>query len=83
MKRVEGYRNFCNKLWNAANFTHLSTQSLTEHPTEPSNNTIDRWINQAFENAAMAVNRAMEDYRFDLAAKPCTTLFGMSFVTGT
>ncbi len=69
MKRVEGYRNFCNKLWNAANFTHLSTQSLTEHPTAPSNNTIDRWINQAFENAAMAVNRAMEDYRFDLAAK--------------
>ena len=69
MKRVEGYRNFCNKLWNAANFTQLSTKSLTEHPTEPSSNSIDRWINQAFENAAMAVNRAMEDYRFDLASQ--------------
>ena len=69
MKRVEGYRNFCNKLWNAANFTHLSTRSLTAHSTGPSSNTIDRWINQAFENAALAVNRAMEDYRFDLAAK--------------
>ena len=69
MKRVEGYRNFCNKLWNAANFTHLNTQSLTALSTSPSSNAIDLWISQTFENVALAVNRAMEDYRFDLAAK--------------
>ncbi len=69
MKRVEGYRNFCNKLWNAANFTRLSTDSMPLEGIPASQNIIDRWINLEFDAAASAINRAMDDYRFDLAAK--------------
>ena len=68
MNRVEGYRNFCNKLWNAANFVFMNTedQSITG-AMELS--VIDRWILSSFQDTAAAVNLAMETYRFDLAAK--------------
>ena len=68
LKRVEGYRNFCNKLWNAANFVFMNT---SDHDLSgPSTDSIaDRWIQISFDKAAHAVNQAMETYRFDLAAK--------------
>jgi len=68
LKRVEGYRNFCNKLWNAANFVFMNTQ---DHDLNgPRHDSIaDRWVQIRFDQAAGAVNQAMETYRFDLAAK--------------
>ena len=68
MNRVEGYRNFCNKLWNAANFVFMNTQDQSITGTLELS-VIDRWIISAFQDTAAAVNLAIETYRFDLAAK--------------
>ncbi len=68
MKRVEGYRNFCNKLWNAANFvgTNIEGKSLAgDMQLTP----IDRWIISEFQQTVDKIHLAMETYRFDLAAK--------------
>ncbi len=71
MKRVEGYRNFCNKLWNAANFVFMNTlpaaDDLTTQSLELS--VVDRWIWSEFQKTAAVVEFAMQTYRYDLAAK--------------
>ncbi|MBT3867139.1 MAG: valine--tRNA ligase [Gammaproteobacteria bacterium] len=71
MKRVEGYRNFCNKLWNAAIFVsgNISDNESRLDNTDVELSTIDHWIISEFQKTAAAVNLAMETYRFDLAAK--------------
>ena len=71
MKRVEGYRNFCNKLWNAAIFVsgNISDNASQLGNTDVELSTIDHWIISDFQKTAAAVNLAMETYRFDLAAK--------------
>ena len=68
LKRVEGYRNFCNKLWNAAAFVqgHLQGESL-QGEREPS--LADRWILSELQGAIRRVREAMDTWRFDLAAK--------------
>ncbi len=68
MNRVEGYRNFCNKLWNASNFVMMNAEDFVRgEPTSKS--VIDRWIIAELENSIAAVNLAMDTQRFDLAAK--------------
>ena len=71
MKRVEGYRNFCNKLWNAAIFVsgNINVNESRLGSTDVELSTIDHWIISEFQKTAAAVNLAMETYRFDLAAK--------------
>ncbi|MBT4161608.1 MAG: valine--tRNA ligase [Gammaproteobacteria bacterium] len=71
LKRVEGYRNFCNKLWNAANFvmTHVENQDEDLNSSEIQLTPVDEWITSEFQNVTTAVCFAMETYRFDLAAK--------------
>ncbi len=71
MKRVEGYRNFCNKLWNAAIFVsgNINDNESRLDSTDVELSTIDHWIISEFQKTAAAVNLAMETYRFDLAAK--------------
>ena len=68
LKRVEGYRNFCNKLWNAAAFVagHLQGESLQG---ERAPSVADRWIVSELEGAVRRVRAAMDSWRFDLAAK--------------
>jgi valyl-tRNA synthetase len=71
MKRVEGCRNFCNKLWNAAIFVSVN---INDNESRLSNtdvelSAIDHWIISEFQKTAAAVNLAMGTYRFDLAAK--------------
>ena len=71
MKRVEGYRNFCNKIWNAANFVNFH---LKDHEEDLASDNIrlspvDIWIISELQNVTKSVNHAMESYRFDLAAK--------------
>ena len=68
IKRVEGYRNFCNKLWNAARFIDLniSNYGIAERRSQT---TIDAWIDYKFNETLEKVNKSFDEYRFDLATK--------------
>ncbi|MFT7220145.1 MAG: valyl-tRNA synthetase [Candidatus Azotimanducaceae bacterium] len=71
MKRVEGYRNFCNKIWNASAYVLSNVEPDAQRLGSESLilSTVDRWIVSEFQKTAAAVELAMETYRFDLAAK--------------
>ena len=71
LKRVEGYRNFCNKLWNAANFVfgHIEGADEELSSDDIQFSVADRWIVSRFQQTTAAVRLAMETYRFDLAAR--------------
>ncbi len=69
--RIEGYRNFCNKLWNAARYVLMNTE---EQDTGASGGTMefslaDRWIVSRLQRTITQVNDAIGHYRFDLAAQ--------------
>jgi valyl-tRNA synthetase len=67
--RVAGYRNFCNKLWNAARFVLLMTEDKpVAPPGTRSGNVVDRWIVSRLGAAIAATDHGFAEYRFDLAA---------------
>ncbi|TKI02984.1 valine--tRNA ligase [Martelella alba] len=70
MKRLEGYRNFCNKLWNASRFVLLNTegQDCGLAGGERVLSLADRWILAAFNQTVKAYREALDGYRFDMAA---------------
>ena len=69
ISRVEGYRNFVTKLWNAARFLEMNGCSRHEGYSPRRNQlAINRWIVGATARAVAAVTRAIEDYRFNEAA---------------
>jgi len=70
-ERIEGYRNFCNKLWNASRFVLMNLEdykgtceldSNTERPAA------HRWILSRFNEACKEVNHALEEFKFNDAA---------------
>jgi valyl-tRNA synthetase len=69
--RVEGYRNFCNKLWNATRYVLMNTE---EHAADLAAgaceySVADRWIRGRLGHAVAAVRESLAAYRFDLAAQ--------------
>ncbi len=68
LSRCEGYRNFCNKLWNAARFVLMHTEER-DFPAGERVSVIDRWIIARLQQAEAEVREALEAYRFDLAAR--------------
>ena len=81
LQRCDGYRNFCNKLWNATRFVLMNTQKEDGTPQDNGFDAAscgeggrkfsqaDRWIVSILQRTEAEVEKAFEDYRFDLAAK--------------
>jgi valyl-tRNA synthetase len=80
MERCEGYRNFCNKLWNATRFVLMNCEGkdcgFLEHTAEqcvPGGylyfGPADRWITSILQRVEAEVEKQLQEYRFDLAAK--------------
>ncbi|MBD1227880.1 valine--tRNA ligase [Xenorhabdus griffiniae] len=70
MKRLQGYRNFCNKLWNASRFVLMNTegQDCGQNGGEMSLSLADRWILAEFNQTVKAYREALDTHRFDIAA---------------
>lgn len=70
MKRLEGYRNFCNKLWNASRFVLMNTedQDCGFNGGEMTLSLADRWILAEFNQTIKAYREALDNFRFDIAA---------------
>ncbi len=69
MDRIAGYRNFCNKLWNAARFTLMNMEDeLPEMPSRDRLSLSDRWILGRLNGVNRKVDKALEEYRFNDAA---------------
>ena len=76
MKRLEGYRNFCNKIWNASRYVLMNAQGENGDEDCGQDNSddyrltlADRWIVSRLQQAETEVTTAIDSYRFDLAAQ--------------
>jgi len=75
LARTEGYRNFCNKLWNAARYVLMNVSENEQQMTALSSNpdiefsTPDRWITARLNQVIATTGNAIDNYRFDLAAQ--------------
>jgi valyl-tRNA synthetase len=69
--RIQGYRNFCNKLWNATRYVMMSVESQTMNINEGEKTLglAERWIMTRLGQTIDNVTRTIHDYRFDLAAQ--------------
>ena len=67
--RMEGYRNFCNKIWNAARYVLSHTESHNLSAGDATFSLADRWIQSRLETTLIAVEDAYGNYRFDLASQ--------------
>ncbi|MGI9270427.1 MAG: valine--tRNA ligase [Woeseiaceae bacterium] len=65
--RIDGYKNFCNKLWNAARYVLMNTEEIGDGDIELS--AADHWIQARLDHAISEVHSHMEVYRLDLAAQ--------------
>ena len=75
MKRLDGYRNFCNKLWNASRYVLMNTEEqdcgkkVNGQIAEMELSLADRWILGQFQQTVKTVHEAFDSFRFDLASQ--------------
>ncbi|MFG6668469.1 valine--tRNA ligase [Halomonas sp. HNIBRBA4712] len=71
MNRLDGYRNFCNKLWNASRYVLMNAEGedcgAQDEPVELS--LADRWIISQLQKTEAQVTKALDEYRFDHASQ--------------
>ncbi len=70
--RIEGFRNFCNKIWNAARYVLMNTEQQDcgqDGSTNFELSLADRWITSRLQDVKAAVAEGIENYRFDLASQ--------------
>jgi len=70
--RIEGYRNFCNKIWNAARYVLMNCEDQDCDQNDSGNielSLADRWIISRLQETEKAVERSIANYRFDLASQ--------------
>ena len=76
MGRLKGYRNFCNKMWNAArfinNYPHESEEFIAK-------NEADKWIEKEFEAVSKQINKNIAEYRLDFAMNEVYEFFWGKF----
>jgi valyl-tRNA synthetase len=65
--RIDGYSNFCNKLWNAARYVLMNTEALDAGDSVSS--PADRWIRSRLDRTVESVRAHLDNYRLDLAAQ--------------
>jgi valyl-tRNA synthetase len=69
LQRCEGYKNFCNKLWNAARFTLMNCEGFTATGAPQPRTDAERWILHRLQHMLRDVQAGYADYRFDLASQ--------------
>jgi valyl-tRNA synthetase len=68
--RIEGYRNFCNKIWNATRYVLMNIESLSlDLKADKEFGLAERWINTRLNDVIAATHEGMRTYRFDLASQ--------------
>ncbi|HET7395218.1 MAG TPA: valine--tRNA ligase [Gammaproteobacteria bacterium] len=69
LKRCEGYRNFCTKLWNASRFVLMNCEGFTAGGEPPLKTPAEHWIVRKLDHLLQAIPKHFETYRFDLLAQ--------------
>lgn len=76
LKRVEGYRNFCNKIWNATRFVLMNVEGMSRTAAQDGQaprtdlwELPEQWIVSRLQKAEAAVHKAFADYRLDMVAQ--------------
>jgi valyl-tRNA synthetase len=69
LQRAEGYKNFCNKLWNAARFVLMNCEGFSAAGAPQPKTDAERWILHRLQLTLRAVEQGYADYRFDLASQ--------------
>ena len=67
-ERLEGTRNFCNKIWNACRFALMHLEDYDQSAPAAGPNLADRWILSRYHRCALEVTKALEEYDLGLAA---------------
>jgi len=77
MGRIEGYRNFCNKIWNAARYVFMNAegQQISEPDSEDDYSQVDIWIRSRLQQTLKQVESGIADYRFDLVSQAIYDFF--------
>ena len=77
--RIKGYRNFCNKIWNAFRFIEMQAVNHEYQPTTPKADDFSDWMSQKINQTSVNCKTHIETYRFDLAAAEIYELVWSNF----